>query len=58
MYIVQSIVMLPSDGCLFCCSKGVIHPSDLEQDYGQDVDFLIARLKLLEGEKDVRIFHL
>ena len=34
-------------------SKGSVPPGDLECDYGDDLEFLIARLKLIEGEKDV-----
>lgn len=37
------------------CSKGSIPPVDLEQQYGDDIDYLMAKLKLLEGDKDVRM---
>ena len=40
--------------CLFTYSrKGSLDPSDLEIEYGDDLDHLMARLKLIEGDKEV-----
>lgn len=40
--------------CLLTYSrKGSLDPSDLEIEYGDDLDYLMARLKLIEGDKEV-----
>ncbi len=63
MYIVYTCTCTCMYSCFASClsipvtyslfSKGSIPPSDLECDYEEDVEFLVARLKLIEGEKDV-----
>lgn len=37
----------------FTCSSGALSAGDLEADYGNDVDFLIAKLKLAANNQSV-----
>ncbi len=40
----------------FTCSSGALSADDLEADYGTDVDFLIAKLKIAANNQSVSYF--
>ena len=38
---------------VYLYSKGDVPVDEMDSEYGEDIDYLIARLRMMEGEKEV-----